>query len=363
MLRNIILISRNRSVRQGFSNYRRRVILKSGECNVIRTSIARKRLRFVLDFFTTFVDAQWRWNLIAFVLSFFISWLIFGLVWWLMAFTHGDLEEDHLPPMQESTNWQPCVLNIFGYTSCFLFSIETQHTIGYGSRVITDECPEAIFIMCLQSMFGVMIQSFMGAIMLAKMMRPRQRSSTLLFSKYAVISHRDGDLCLMFRVGDLQKSHMLGASVRAQLIKHKTTKEGELLPYYQTELELNADGCDSNLFFIWPVTMVHRITPDSPLYGVTAKEISQQRFEIVVALDGTVESTGQTTQARSSYTNGELLWAHRFVPMVAFNRDLHSFEVDYAKFDQTCHVDTPLCSAKNMDDFYHSQEEHKSIGK
>lgn len=30
------------------------------------------------------------------------------------------------------SQWIPCVLNIHGFTSCFLFSIETQHTIGYG---------------------------------------------------------------------------------------------------------------------------------------------------------------------------------------------------------------------------------------
>lgn len=54
--------------------------------------------------------------------------------------------------------WIPCVVNINGFTSCFLFSVETQHTIGYGSRSTTEECPEAIFVMCLQSITGVFIQ-------------------------------------------------------------------------------------------------------------------------------------------------------------------------------------------------------------
>ena len=30
------------------------------------------------------------------------------------------------------------------------FSVETQHTIGYGGRQTTEECPEAIFIMSVQ---------------------------------------------------------------------------------------------------------------------------------------------------------------------------------------------------------------------
>ncbi|XP_013169194.1 PREDICTED: G protein-activated inward rectifier potassium channel 3-like isoform X2 [Papilio xuthus] len=352
----------SRSHRHGATRRtRRRAILKNGECNILKSRISQRRLRFLQDMFTTLVDAQWRWTLLVFTLSFILSWLGFALIWWLIAFTHGDLEEDHLPPMQESSNWKPCVFNIYDFTSCFLFSIETQHTIGYGSRTTTEECPEAIFIMCLQSIVGVMIQAFMVGIVFAKMTRPKHRTQTLLFSKYAVVCQRDGELCLMFRVGDLRKSHIIGASVRAQLIRSRTTKEGELLSHYQTELELNADGCDSNLFFIWPITMVHRINAESPFYGVSAADVLQERFEIVVILEGTIESTGQTTQARSSYTTSEIMWGHRFLPLVSYNRERQGYEVDYSKFDETSQVDTPLCSAKELDEFYGNQPDRRSI--
>ncbi|VVC93109.1 G protein-activated inward rectifier potassium channel 3-like isoform X4 [Leptidea sinapis] len=354
---------RNRLHRHGASRRtRRRAILKNGECNILKSKIQQRSLRFLQDMFTTLVDAQWRWTLLVFTLSFILSWLGFALIWWLISFTHGDLEEDHLPPMQESSNWKPCVFNIFGFTSCFLFSIETQHTIGYGARTTTEECPEAIFIMCLQSIVGVMIQAFMVGIVFAKMTRPKHRTQTLLFSKYAVVCQRDGELSLMFRVGDLRKSHIIGASVRAQLIRSRTTKEGEVLSHYQTELELHADGCDSNLFFIWPITMVHKINADSPFYGVSAADVLQERFEIIVVLEGTIESTGQTTQARSSYTTSEIMWGHRFMPIVSYNRERQGYEVDYSKFDETMQVDTPLCSAKELDDFYGHQADHRSIG-
>ncbi|XP_061377318.1 G protein-activated inward rectifier potassium channel 3-like isoform X4 [Danaus plexippus] len=353
----------SRSHRHGASRRtRRRAILKNGECNILKSKISQRRLRFLQDMFTTLVDAQWRWTLLIFTLSFILSWLGFALIWWLIAVTHGDLEPEHLPPMQESSNWKPCVFNINDFTSCFLFSIETQHTIGYGSRTTTEECPEAIFIMCLQSIVGVMIQAFMVGIVFAKMTRPKHRTQTLLFSRYAVVCQRDGELCLMFRVGDLRKSHIIGASVRAQLIRTRTTKEGEVLSHYQTELELNADGCDSNLFFIWPITMVHRINASSPFYGVSAADVLQEKFEIVVILEGTIESTGQTTQARSSYTTSEIMWGHRFVPLVSYNRERQGYEVDYSKFEETSQVDTPLCSAKELDEFYGTQAERRSIG-
>ncbi|KAJ8892253.1 hypothetical protein PR048_004833 [Dryococelus australis] len=351
-----VLASRYRS---GVRKLRKRAVLKNGECNVLLNHIHHRKLRFLQDIFTTLVDVQWRWTLLVFALSFILSWLGFALIWWLISFTHGDLEFDHLPPVQEENDWTPCVREVYSFASCFLFSVETQHTIGYGSRSTTEECPEAIFIMCLQSITGVMIQAFMVGIVFAKMSRPKQRTQTLLFSRIAVICQRDGDLCLMFRVGDMRKSHIIGATVRAQMIRTRTTKEGEVLPQAQEELKVGTDGGDENLFFIWPTTVVHRIDKDSPLYTVSANHIigKEARFEIVVILEGTIESTGQTTQARSSYLPNEILWGHRFEPVVEYNKERQGYEVNYSKFNDTQLVDTPLCSARDLEEFYRVQED------
>lgn len=94
---------------------------------------------------------------------------------------------------------------------------------SYGSKHTTEECPEAIFVMCLQSMTGVILQAFMVGIVFAKLSRPKKRTQTLLFSRNAVICQRDGQPCLMFRVGDMRKSHIIEAHVRAQMIKRKVS--------------------------------------------------------------------------------------------------------------------------------------------
>lgn len=63
--------------------------------------------------------------------------------------------------------------------------------------------------------------------MFVKISQPNKRAETLVFSKHAVISLRDDRLCLMFRVGDLRSSHIVGANMRAKLIKSKQTQEGK----------------------------------------------------------------------------------------------------------------------------------------
>lgn len=93
----------------------------------------------------------------------------------------------------------------------------------YGSKHPTDECPEAVFVICIQSMTGVILQAFMVGIVFAKLSRPKKRTQTLLFSRNAVICQRDGQPCLMFRVGDMRKSHIIEAHVRAQMIKRKVS--------------------------------------------------------------------------------------------------------------------------------------------
>lgn len=38
--------------------YRKRAILKNGECNIVQSKLSQKRLRYLQDAFTTFVDTQ-----------------------------------------------------------------------------------------------------------------------------------------------------------------------------------------------------------------------------------------------------------------------------------------------------------------
>ncbi|XP_055857234.1 G protein-activated inward rectifier potassium channel 3 isoform X2 [Episyrphus balteatus] len=347
-------ITRYRQTRFSSRRVRKRVIFKHGDCNVVQGNVAKRRRRYLQDIFTTLVDAQWRWTLLVFALSFLLSWTAFGFVWWTIAYAHGDLEYIHLREQNEEAaerlNFTMCVTEIRSLTSAFLYSIETQHTIGYGNRFVTEECPEAIFTMCFQCIMGVFIQAFMVGIVFAKLSRPKKRAQTLLFSRNAVICHRDGVPCLMFRVGDMRKSHIIEAHVRAQIIRKKVTKEGEIMPFYQQELTVGADGGEDRLMFIWPTTIVHKIDRKSPLYTLSASDMLKERFEVVVMLEGVIESTGMTTQARSSYLPSEILWGHRFVNVVSFRKETGEYEVDYTLFNNTYDVDTPLCSSRQLDE-------------
>ena len=334
-----------RASRHYSKRMRRRLVYKNGEVNITQANIRKRRRRYLADIFTTLVDIQWRYNLLVFTLAFIFSWSLFALIWWLICFSHGDLDEEN---RAEGSNHKPCVVNIESFTSAILFSIETQHTIGYGSRHTTEECTEAIILMMLQSCFGVICQAMMTGIVFAKLSRPKKRAETLMFSKNACICKQDGNMCLLFRVGDMRKSHIVEAHVRAVVIKKKVTKEGEVMPLNQFDVNLGFDAGLDRLFLVWPVIIVHKIDKASPFWDMSPEDLHKEQFEFIVILEGIVESTGMTTQARTSYLPGEILWGHRFERLVTFQKENGQYQIDYSRFNNTIPTDVPQCSAKEL---------------
>uniref|UniRef100_T1GT57 Inward rectifier potassium channel C-terminal domain-containing protein n=1 Tax=Megaselia scalaris TaxID=36166 RepID=T1GT57_MEGSC len=304
---------------------RKRIILKNGLCNVVQGNVAQGKKRYVLDIFTAIVDAQWRWTMLFFLCSLFSVYMFFGTIYWVSAIANGDIEYmeriSHVDYNPDSENFTMCITSIKNFVSALTYSIETQHTIGYGGKYTTRN-----------------VQS------------PKTRAKTLMFSKNALISHRDGVPCFMFRIGDLRKSHIINAKIKAKIIRKKVSVENEEIPFYQEDLTFGSDDEEERLLFVWPTTIVHKIDSNSPIYEMSAKDMLKTRFEIVVVLEGIMEATGTTIQARTSYTPYEILWGHRFQEVVSFNRITGDYDVDYSGFDETVEVDTPLCSARKLEE-------------
>uniref|UniRef100_A0A673LSJ9 Potassium inwardly rectifying channel subfamily J member 4 n=1 Tax=Sinocyclocheilus rhinocerous TaxID=307959 RepID=A0A673LSJ9_9TELE len=323
---------------------RSRFVKKNGQCNVVFAHMDDKPRRYLADIFTTCVDTRWRYLLMIFCSTFLFSWLVFGLIFYSASLAHGDFSQDR---GSSGKPWKPCLLHVEGFIGAFLFSVETQTTIGYGWRCVTEECPVAIVTVVVQSIVGCIIDSFMIGTIMAKMARPKKRNQTLLFSHNAVIALRDGKLCLMWRVGNLRRSHIVEAHVRAQLIRPYVTAEGEFIPLEQTDLNVGYDEGTDRLFLVSPLVIVHEIDEDSPLWGMSCADLESDDFEIVVILEGMVEATAMTTQTRSSYLSREILWGHRFEPVIFEDHD--RYQVDYAHFHKTYEVpSTPACSAKEL---------------
>nr|BAB56015.1 G-protein coupled inwardly rectifying potassium channel-B [Halocynthia roretzi] len=321
-----------------------RFMTKTGHCN-IRRSALQMGTRYMTDIFTTLVDLRWKYNMIIFVFVYTAAWSMFGFLWWMVAFVRGDTD---INVHNGTDSRKPCVQNVYSYATAFLFYIETETTIGYGKRAMTDQCPEAILLFVIQSLLGSIVDAFMVGCIFIKLSQPKNRAETLVFSEHCILTQRDGKYCLMFRVANLRNSLLIQCKIRAKIVKSRQTLEGEFIGLHQDDINVGFDTGADNLFLVTPLIICHEIDHRSPFYNTNAEDLQKDKFEIIVILEGMIESTGMICQARTSYLNTEVLWGHRFMPVLFHARD--HFSVDHSEFHTTYEVPMPKQSMRRFHD-------------
>ncbi|KAI1901206.1 hypothetical protein AGOR_G00031910 [Albula goreensis] len=333
---------------------RRRVLSKDGRSNVRIDHVSGRGALYLRDLWTTFLDMQWRYKLFLFSATFAGTWFLFGLLWYLVALVHGDLLE-----MDPPSNHTPCVMQVQTLTGAFLFSLESQTTIGYGFRCITEECPIAILLLILQLVITMVMEIFITGTFLAKVARPKKRGETVKFSQHAVVSSHEGRPCLMIRVANMRKSLLLGCQVTGKLLQTSQTQEGETVRLDQRNVPFQVDTSSDSPFLILPLTFYHVIDDSSPLRawvnlslravgpclslliicgGWTDPELAD--FELLVIMSATVEPTSATCQVRTSYLPDEILWGYEFPPVVSLSPS-GKYVADFSFFDKVAKTKTP----------------------
>lgn len=327
----------------------KRLVSKDGIVDIKYINVPGISKRYLSDLFHTLIDAKWRYISVLFTLSFIVSWLIFGTSWWaIVKFNTGN----------------KCVDKVDDWINAFLFSIETQTTIGFGGRAVTSNCPEAVLLLVVQTIVGMFINCAMLGLLFAKLARPKNRGKATMFSKKAVVTIREGNYCLIFRYVDFRHRRLLDSNIRLVIVRQKLTEEGEFIPLDMADLKVTIDFMQQEyalrVFPLFPVTIIHVIDDQSPLFQLSRFQLENAEFEIIPILEGTVPTTGSTTQALTSYKPNEILWGHRFKPVFnglhigqAVNRiDLSTLHDTYEE------KHTPECSAeeyqktnKDNDDF------------
>uniref|UniRef100_A0A1I8MUE3 Inward rectifier potassium channel n=1 Tax=Musca domestica TaxID=7370 RepID=A0A1I8MUE3_MUSDO len=313
-----------------------RVIEKNGRENVIFKRLPEKSWRYIRDFVTTLIELDWKYMLAMFIGSYFLSWFVFAILSYMVAYSHGDLMFDEVTGERLGEGKDPCIIGVYDFTSTFIYSMETQTTIGYGEKYPSEECPETMFLFIMQIVCSIAIEGAMVSIIYAKTARPAKQITKMKFSNKAVICYRDGKLCLLFRVCDPREQHSIETKIRVYMIIDRPTKEGELIKTH-AELQLENDG---QQMIVWPDTVCHVIDENSPMrHFKCAKDLVNAQFELYVSIVGVSPATAQVTEARTSYIPREIFWGQRFVNIIKYDSQNERYEVDYSNFNTTISVD------------------------
>ncbi|XP_015817378.1 ATP-sensitive inward rectifier potassium channel 1 [Nothobranchius furzeri] len=336
--------------------HKSRLVTKDGHCNIeFGNAESGNHFAFLGDLWTTFIEIRWRFVLLFFVVLSIGSWLVFGLLWYWIAKSNGDLiGQNH------TVGHVRCLENVTGFTSAFLYALETQTTVGYGVRMLTDHCASAVALLAIQSLVGVVINCFVCGIILAKISLPKNRAKTVSFSKMATICVKKESLCLLIRVANLRKTLLIGSQIYGKLLRTTTTPDGETIILDQVDVNFSVDAGKDNLFFVCPLTLYHVIDRSSPFYELSADTLPQQDFELVVFLEGTAESTSASCQVRTSYIPQEIQWGYNFLPIISRTKT-GKYHVDFSNFSKTFSTITPHCVhcfETDADQRNHNNENH-----
>ncbi|CAG5111587.1 Oidioi.mRNA.OKI2018_I69.chr2.g5878.t1.cds [Oikopleura dioica] len=239
-----------------------------------------------------------------------------------------------------------CVDNVFDFTTAFLFSLEGQTTIGYGSRGPTIQCWFVVVVQFIQWLLAYAFDSLVVTIIFTKLARPKYRAKSIEFSKSAVINERDGKLVLIVRVANLRDSLMLDVTVSGKLLKTRRTPDGEWLALEERNVEFDNSKA---LFLTQPVDYIHTIDERSPLYELSQSILDrdEEPLELVVIMSGIVEGTGMACQ-------------NRIEPQKDYqNKTLNRFQVDYKMFHEHYLIE-PLMSGRSAEDRDFDRESERS---
>ncbi|NXF48827.1 KCJ13 protein, partial [Oceanites oceanicus] len=304
-----------------------RMVTKDGHSTFQMDGAQGKGLAYLRDAWGILMDMRWRWMMLVFSASFVIHWLVFAVLWYLLAEMNGDLELDHDAPPDNHTI---CVKYITSFTAAFSFSLETQLTIGYGTMFPSGDCPSAIALLAIQMVLGLMLEAFITGAFVAKIARPKNRAFSIRFTHSAVVTHTERKPYLMFQVANTRSSPL--TSVQISAILYQEQENGQL---HQTSIDFHLDSVTSDEcpFFIFPLTYYHSITPSSPLATLLQREAAHH-FELVIFLSAVQEGTGETCQRRTSYLPSEIMLYHRFASVLARNAK-GEYQIKMENFDKT----------------------------
>ncbi|MBO2012257.1 ion channel [Hymenobacter negativus] len=267
-----------------FSRRTKRAINHDGTFNVRRRGGPHQH-----DPYQWLITMSW-WPFIGIVVVFFTV-LNVGF-----AFAYLGLGLDDLPGVAAPHGWWQ------DFLSALFFSIQTFTSVGYGHVYPGSNLTG--FLSSVEALVGVLTFALATGLLYGRFSRPTAR---IQFSSTAIISRRpDGQPCLQFRIANQRNNILIDLQARVMLKTVDLATNNQT--YALLPLERNAIS-----FFPLSWTLVHDITPESPLYELVPEDYERLDVEIIIQLKAYDDTFAQDVHARNSYTHDEVKWHRRFV--------------------------------------------------
>jgi inward rectifier potassium channel len=208
------------------------------------------------------------------------------------------------------------------FSDAFFFSVQTMGTIGYGAMYPTTRL--ANWVMVAESVAGLIVTALATGLVFAKF---SQSSARIVFTSKAAIGPMNGVPTLMIRLGNERKSRIMEAQLRVVVVQTERTAEGMVF-YRMKDLPLTRDRSPA-MSRSW--TVLHPITDQSPLHGLTPASLKALEAEIMVTVVGTDDTSLQPVHAQKTYPDQDVVWGARHADILHEEPD-GSLTLDLRRF-------------------------------
>ena len=274
----------------------------AGRLRIVPIGLVRQRRK---DLYYTFLASSWPVLLTFLAAAFLVANVLFALAY--LALGEGSIE-----------NARPG-----SFADLFFFSVQTMATIGYGK--LLPHTLGANVLVSTEAFIGLLAFGAVAALAFTKFARP---SARVLFSNVAVVTRRDGVRSLMLRLANERGAAVIvEAQAHVVMVRDEHTVEGESVRrFYDLDLVHR-----QNAAFALSWTLIHQLTPASPLYDCTPESLRANDTIIIVSVTGFDEAFAQTVHVRHVYSAERIVWGKRFADVLSMGDD-GLRRIDYSRF-------------------------------
>lgn len=219
------------------------------------------------------------------------------------------------------------------FMDAFFFSSQTLTTVGYGR--IAPIGMWASSVAAVESLIGLMLFALATGLLYGRFSRPLAR---IKYSDKAVISPYLDTTGFMFRIVNERANQLIDIQVELVMASLEKQPNGKVIRQYKG---LNLERNKVNFFPInW--TIVHAITEDSPMFGISQEKLIEQDTEFLILIRATEDTFNQIVHSRSSYHITETVFGAKFSPMFSDKEGSGMVVLDLSKISDI--HNTPLVS-------------------
>jgi inward rectifier potassium channel len=292
-------------------------------------NVKRKGLPFLqsINLYNSLLNMSW-WRFYCSLIGVYISAItIFAFAYYLLGEqaltkTSGISHSDH-------------------FWASFFFSVHTITAVGYGH--ISPSGILANILVTIEAFVGLAGFAIAAALIFARFSKPKAK---VLFSRMALISQYHDQPCFMFRIANGSRSELLEVEARVLMSLNHSSKGVRTKRFYELPLQRSKSA-----FFPVDWIVVHPITNDSPIYGLSQQHLLRQDAEFLLLINAIDDTFGQQIHVRSSYRCEEIVWGARYKDMYRQTTNDGKIAIDLNKLDDIEHMDTPKKGDQTIWDF------------